>query len=167
MAKKTKEEPFGVLLDTSFILRLLNSQDSIHEKALDYFNFFIRNENPMYFSTISIAEYTVGGAFEDLPLELLRIVPFNIDHAKEAGKLARTCLEARRSGYIELDKRVIIPNDCKLFAQGSVLNDVKYFVTADVKSASVIKLLQDKHNIGLEHLDINVSVHENFGILPL
>lgn len=40
-------------------------------------------------STISIAEYCVGGDVHELPLRNLQIVPFNFDHSKRTGELAK------------------------------------------------------------------------------
>ena len=39
----------------------------------------------MMISTISIAEYCVGGDVHELPLRNLQIVPFNLDHSKRTG----------------------------------------------------------------------------------
>lgn len=43
----------------------------------------------MYVSTVSIAEYCVGGDINELPLKNLQIIPFNLDHSKKAGEFAK------------------------------------------------------------------------------
>lgn len=66
MAKKKEEVEYSVILDTSFMIRLLNESDKLHNNALGYFHYFLEQGIPMYFSTVSIAEYCVKGDFHDL-----------------------------------------------------------------------------------------------------
>lgn len=70
----------------------------------------------MIISTISIAEYCVGGNAAELPLRNLQILPFNFDHSKRAGELAKIAFEARKKSTLQVVMRNIIPNDTKLFA---------------------------------------------------
>jgi ketosteroid isomerase-like protein len=61
-----------VLLDTSFFLRFLNDKDPLFKNADKYFRHFIDNKMAMAISTISIAEYCVGGR---LPIYSLNKLP--------------------------------------------------------------------------------------------
>ena len=74
-----------------------------------------KNEITMMISTISVAEYCVGGDVHELPLRNLQIIPFNLDHSKRTGEFARIVFQNK--GKIKLTERNIIPNDTKLFAQ--------------------------------------------------
>lgn len=95
MAKKPDiESSYSVLLDTSFLIRLLKADDPLHANAKAYFRYFIENDVEMYISTISIAEYCVKGSFDDLPFQVCRIMPFNIQHAPIAGKYASVIFES-------------------------------------------------------------------------
>lgn len=165
MAKKKEDPTYGVLLDTSFMIRLLNESDPLHLNAKGYFRYFLENEIPMYFSTISIAEYCVRGDFHDLPFQNIRILPFNVFHAKEAGLFANFLFKAKNSGLLDIQNRLIIPNDSKLFAQGASEHDIKYFVTADVKSKRIIEILREELSASIEHLDINVPHTNRFGLI--
>lgn len=165
MAKK--ESDYSVILDTSFMIRLLSESDKLHGNALGYFRYFLDNEIPMYFSTVSVAEYCVRGDFQDLPFQNIRILPFNIFHGKEAGRFARTLYSARANKQLHVPDRLIIPNDSKLFAQGSVEKDIRYFVTADVESKKVIDTLRVECSVDIEHLDINVPPTTRYGVLNL
>lgn len=78
----------AVLLDTSFFLRFLNESDPLFKNADGYFRYFLKEGIAMLVSTISIAEYCVGGDVHELPLRNLQIVPFNLDHAKRTGEFA-------------------------------------------------------------------------------
>lgn len=62
----------AVLLDTSFFLRFLNDGDPLFTNADGYFRYFIQNEIIMMVSTISVAEYCVGGDISELPLKISR-----------------------------------------------------------------------------------------------
>jgi len=116
----------GVLLDTSFFLRFLNVEDSLFEKADKYYQYFLQKEFRLFISTISIAEFCVGGTIDQLPLKNLLIIPFNIDHAKKAGDLGRILYDARKSGELRISERPIIINDAKLFAQAEVESNIKF-----------------------------------------
>ena len=108
----------SVLLDTSFFLRFLNESDALFKNADEYFRYFLKEEITMMISTISIAEYCVGGEIQELPLRNLQILPFNIDHSIRAGEFARVAFQEKRNGKLELTNRIIIPNDAKLFCTG-------------------------------------------------
>lgn len=165
MAKKREESEYSVILDTSFMIRLLSESDPLHSNAKGYFRYFLENGIPMYFSTVSIAEYCVKGDFFDLPFQNIRVLPFNIFHAKEAGQFAKTLFHARSRGLLEIPDRLIIPNDSKIFAQGSVEKDIKYFVTADVKSKKNIDILRQECAAEIEHMDITIPYNVHYGLI--
>jgi hypothetical protein len=155
----------SVLLDTSFFLRFLNTNDPLFQNADGYFKYFLREDISMYISTISIAEYCVGGDVDQLPMKNLQIIPFNIDHAKLAGEFARVVFDKRRSGDFDTTNRNIIPNDSKLFAQASLENSIEYFVTSDSECLKVFTQISEIAHFKV--LDINVSHGEIFGELNL
>ncbi len=167
MVKKKEDVEYSVILDTSFMIRLLSESEKLHQNALGYFRYFLEHNIPMYYSTVSIAEYCVKGDFYDLPFQSIRVLPFNIFHAKEAGRFAEALFKAKSKGLIEVGNRVIIPNDSKIFAQGAVEKDIQYFVTADVKSKYCISIIRKECDADIEHLDITVPYSAQFGLLEL
>lgn len=167
MDKKNSSESYSVLLDTSFLIRLLKKDDPLHDNAKGYFKYFIEHGVGMYMSTISIAEYCVKGAYEDLPFRYCRILPFNIQHAPLAGRYAAAIFASKDKEWRNASGRNIIPNDTKLFAQGAESNCINYFVTSDSKSSLPIKLLQNEFEMQLEHLDIHTSYYERFGVINI
>lgn len=86
----------GVLLDTSFFIRLLKENDPLFKNANNFFKYFLQKDIKLYLSTISIAEYCVKGQIDELPLKNLFILPFNINHAKVAGEFAKVIYEKRK-----------------------------------------------------------------------
>lgn len=156
----------AVLLDTSFIIRLLSDSDELHENAKAYYKHFLDHGVDMKFSTISIAEYCVRGNVSELPLRNLKIISFNFDHAQRAGLFAAKVYSARNGGQLpEIKERLFIPNDTKLFSQADLDTSIQYFVTSDTKSKNVITLLSRECGARLQHLDIHTPVNEFFGEL--
>jgi len=89
----------SVLLDTSFFIRLLNDEDPLHKNAVGYYRYFLENEIILKVSTISIAEYCVLGTLDDLPLNNIQILPFNLKHAEKTGEFAKVLVFRKQSQF--------------------------------------------------------------------
>jgi hypothetical protein len=155
----------AVLLDTSFFLRFLNDSDPLFNNADKYFRYFLQNDILMMISTISIAEYCVKGDIHELPLKNLQIVPFNFDHAKQAGEFARIIFDNKQK--LNLASRNIIPNDTKLFAQADTEVKIEFYLSSDTESQKIYNLLRQINKPKFQFLDLNVPYAETFGILDL
>lgn len=158
---------YSVLLDTSFFIRLLNDEDSLHSNAKAYFKYFLENEIILKVSTISIAEYCVQGEIDELPLRNIQIIPFNLDHAKRTGEFAKIIFEENKISAEKLSPRAIIPNDSKLFAQADLDKKITYFVTSDSRSISTFLALKKRITPKFEIINISNPYNETFGILDL
>jgi hypothetical protein len=157
----------SVLLDTSFFIRLLNDEDPLHHNAKDYFKYFLDNDIVLKISTISIAEYCVGGSLDQLPLRNIQVLPFNIDHAKRTGEFAKAMFDEKRMNKETIKPRAIIPNDAKLFAQSDQDKTIDFFVTSDTRSKRTYRLLSNRIEPAFEIIDIRTPYHQQFGILDL
>ena len=155
----------AVLLDTSFFLRFLNDADPLFINADDYFRHFLNEDIDMMISTISIAEYCVGGDVHELPLKNLQILPFNLDHAKRTGEFAKIAFQNRNK--LKLNERNIIPNDTKLFAQADTEPSIAYYLSSDTESHKIYNLLKELTHPAFQFIDLNISYGETFGILAL
>jgi hypothetical protein len=153
------------LLDTSFFLRFLNDSDPLFKNADGYFRYFIQQEITMMISTISIAEYCVGGDVHELPLRNLQIIPFNLDHSKRTGEFARIVFQNK--GKLKLRERNIIPNDTKLFAQADCEQSVEFYLSSDTESLKIFNLLKQEANPKFQFIDLNTSWNLTFGLLDL
>jgi hypothetical protein len=89
-------------------MRFLNDGDPLFKNADGYFRYFLQKEITMMISTISIAEYCVGGDIHELPLRNLQIVPFNLDHSKRTGEFAKIAFQYK--GNLNLDFKVLTQN---------------------------------------------------------
>lgn len=155
----------AVLLDTSFFLRFLNDNDPLFKNADSYFRYFIQNEITMMISTISIAEYCVGGDIHELPLRNLQIIPFNLDHSKRTGEFAKIVFQ--KKGKLKLKERNIIPNDTKLFAQADCEKAIEFYLSSDSESLKIFNLLRQESTPKFQFIDLNTPYNEIFGLLDL
>lgn len=155
----------AVLLDTSFFLRFLNDNDPLFKNADGYFRYFLQKEITMMISTISIAEYCVGGDVHELPLRNLQIVPFNLDHSKRTGEFAKIVFQNK--GKLKLKERNIIPNDTKLFAQADCEKSVEFYLSSDTESNKIYNLLRQETTPKFQFIDLNTPHNETFGLLDL
>ncbi|MDI9311212.1 MAG: hypothetical protein QM535_13435 [Limnohabitans sp.] len=155
----------AVLLDTSFFLRFLNEDSPLCNNADGYFRYFLQNEIKMYISTISIAEYCVGGNIHELPLKNLQIIPFNLNHSKKTGEFAKLVFQNKNK--LQLSERNIIPNDTKLFATANVEKSVEYYLSSDLESHKIYKLLKAHLNPKFHFIDLNVPFGQTFSVLDL
>lgn len=155
----------AVLLDTSFLLRFLNDADPLFNNADGYFRYFLQEDIAMMISTISIAEYCVGGNVDELPSKNLQILPFNLDHAKRTGEFAKIVFQNKNR--LKLNERNIIPNDTKLFAQADTEVAIAYYLSSDSESKKIYTLLIEHTHPAFQFIDLNTSFGETFGILAL
>ena len=155
----------AILLDTSFFMRFLNDNDPLFNIADGYFRYFLQKEITMMISTISIAEYCVGGDIHEIPLRNLQIVPFNLDHSKRTGEFAKVVFQSK--GKLNLKERNIIPNDTKLFAQADCEKAIEYYLSSDKESVKIYNLLRQETAPKFQFIDLNTPHNETFGLLNL
>lgn len=160
----SKEQPKVAMLDTSFLIRLLKEDDSLHASAKMYYKYFLENKFVLFVSTVAVAEYCVKGELDQLPFECVRVVPFNLDHAEKAGDFAHTLYHARDKGQYSPEQRLIIPNDTKIFAQASSIGAL-YFVTADTKASNAMAILAKERGFSIAHVDIHDPISAFSGTL--
>lgn len=158
----------GVLLDTSFFIRLLNAKDPLHSNALGYYKYFLDRGFILKVSTIAIAEYCVGGDITDLPLKNVMVLPFNVNHAVRAGKMIAEVYEEKKQRGAKVYPRMLIPNDTKMFAQADVDNGVSFYATSDVESKKIYEMLKVKEGkLSFSFIDIAIPYTQYFGLLDL
>ena len=132
----------AVLLDSGFLIRLMNPSDPLHQVALNYFKSFVNDGIICKVSTIALAEYGVKGSLSLLPSIYLQYVPFKYEHAQVAAEFMRTILRVKQERGAIIQPRTVIPNDTKMFAQASSEKDVVAFVSADSEAKKVYELLE-------------------------
>ena len=130
----------AVLLDTSFLISLVDGNRPNHTIAAEYYRMMLEQQCPMYFSTIVAAEFAIGQPLTDLPLKNFRAIPFNIPHSIEAARLWNAL--ARDSG----DSRAVVRDDIKLMAQAAH-ESIPFILTED--ASTLYKYCERLRNAGV------------------
>jgi predicted nucleic acid-binding protein len=153
----------SVLLDTSFCIRLLKSNDPLHPNTKDYFKYFLEKKIEIYLSTIVIAEYSVKDDAHNLPLEFVKIIPFDFFDGKTAGEFHSILLNHKEQ--VANIERNVIKDDCKLMAQ--LFNrKIQGYITKDKKSfGQIIQPLQSAKGFKVELLDLEIPLKDFKGEL--
>lgn len=153
----------SILLDTSFCIRLLKSNDDLHQNAKDYFKYFLEKKIEIFLSSIVIAEYSVKDNPANLPLDFVKIIPFDFFDGKTAGEFHAILLNHKEQ-VVNIERNVI-KDDCKLMAQLFNRN-IQGYITKDRKSFSqIITPIQASKKITLELLDLEIPLKDFKGEL--
>lgn len=153
-----------IFLDTSFFVRLFDPTDKHHQNAQTYFRRFRNEGAEMYLSTLAVTEYGIGGNIDFLPYNFLRLLPFNIDHARLASNMARASMDKKKKWIVKTGKRMSIPNDIKLIAQAET-SGVDLFVGADENCQKVFSFLKEEGLASARYLDLGTPPNEFFNEL--
>lgn len=153
----------SILLDTSFCIRLLKSNDPLHKNAKDYFKYFLEQKIEIYISSIVIAEYSVKDDANNLPLEFVKIIPFDFFDGKTAGEFHSILINKKEQ--VAGIERNVIKDDCKILAQ--IFNrGIGAYITKDKKSFSQIFYpMQNAKGFTIELLDLEIPFNEYKGQL--
>lgn len=132
----------AVLLDSGFLIRLMNPKEPLHPVAMRWFRNFIEQGVVCKVSTIALAEYGVKDNLTHLPMQYLQVLPFHYSHAERAAQFMRTIIRVKMERGAVIQPRVIIPNDTKMFGQASSEVDIRSFVSADSEAKKIYELLE-------------------------
>jgi len=119
--------PAGVVIDTSFLITLADSNRSNHATARRYWRHFMDNEIPVYLSTVVVSEFYIK---QEIPEDILCccvVLPFNWDDALCASKLD---WQHGRPSDVQRDA---LKDDVKIIAQAAV-KEAEFAITDDSKS---------------------------------
>jgi len=144
------------LLDTSFCIRLLKSNDPLHHNANEYFEYFLEQKIEVFLSSIVVAEYSVKDDANNLPIQFVKIIPFDFFDGKTAGEFHSILLN--RKDEIAHIERNVIKDDCKLLAQ--IFNrKIDAYITKDKKSFDkIIQPILKSKAFNLRLLDLEVTL---------
>ena len=115
------------LVDTRYLISLADPDRAHHQVAVSYLREALRRGVPLYLSAIAASEFQVKQAVTDLPLRNFEVLPFNIDHAMQAGLLMRVL--KRDVG----DDRGAVKDDVKLIAQ-AICESLTHVLTEDAQT---------------------------------
>ena len=154
-----------VMLDSSFLRRFMDETSDLNKNATEYYKYFLENDFELCISTIALAENLTYSSIEEFPFKDVKIIPYNIDHAKKTGLFAKYLFEEKHNKSMVINPRNIIPNDTKLFSQAEIIPGLEYFISSDTESKKIYKKLLTKFGLKYKFIDINTSCAEYFGTL--
>ncbi|WP_394753544.1 type II toxin-antitoxin system VapC family toxin [Crenothrix sp.] len=139
----------SVLLDTSFLISLVDRNRANHTIAAQYYKLLLEQQLPIYFSAIVAAEFAIKQAITDLTLKNFRSLPFNIPHSIESARIWNL-LDGRDSG----DNRVVIRDDIKIIAQ-ALHENIPFILTDDAKTFyKYCERLRSSHNLNVRAIKL-------------
>lgn len=154
----------SILLDNSFVMRLLKADDEYHNNVVEYFQYFLEKNIILYLSTIVISEYSVADNPDNLlALNAFQILEFDYFDAKISGDFFAILKDNK--DLRENEERKVIINDLKLFAQ--IQNrQIDAFITKDRKALSkMIIPLKENRDLNFEYLDLTIPLKDRLGLL--
>ena len=156
-----------ILLDTSFLIALVDSNDNLNLKAHSYLDWFQRTQSSLIISTIALSEYCVKNDSSDLvyglsvtlpvelPTDMFDYLFFNYRDAVVAGELFS-------SMSCKNENKDCLKDDFKIIAQAQN-NQIDSIVTADSR---LIRRMTGT-SLNFDFIDINNPVSDYTGELPL
>ena len=118
----------SVLLDTSFLISLVDRNRANHGVATQYYKLLLEQQSPLYFSAIVAAEIAIKQPITDFPLKNFRSIPFNIPHSIEAARIWNLL-----GGHDSGDNRSVVRDDVKIMAQ-ALHEDIPFILTEDAST---------------------------------
>lgn len=161
--------PTRALLDTSFLISLVNKARANHLVARAYYKLMIENNVHMCVSSIAVAEFSIKDSISSLPYKNFLFLPFNAADGVECARLQNFI--DRDAG----DDRQSVKDDLKLVGHAShekipfVLTDDKNSMfkycerlrAAEVTSVKAIALVD-----GFDDCAFNIDGQTGFGFQP-
>ena len=149
----------SVLLDTSFLISLVDAKRKNHIKAKEYYKYFIDNKINMILSAIVTSEFCIKQPITDLPLENFKSLPFNIPDSYHISNLFE---DKFKNVHYDIS-RVSVKDDYKIASQCN-FNKITYLITEDEPLFTLLNSLQLEKNITFKPLLLQDGYEKSFGL---
>lgn len=77
----------AAVLDTGFLISLMDRNRPFHAVAKEYYRYFLENGFVMFLPTVVAAEFALKQPIADLPLRNFRVLPFTLNEASRCAGL--------------------------------------------------------------------------------
>ena len=149
----------SVLLDTSFLISLVDASRVNHIKAKDFYKHFLDNNIAMVLSAIVTSEFCIKQPITDLPLANFRPLPFNIPDSYHISSL----FEEKFKNVKNDISRVSVKDDYKIVSQCN-FNKITYFITEDETLFNMLTSLSMEQKISFKPLLLQEGCDKSFGL---
>jgi hypothetical protein len=119
----------SVLLDTGFLISLVNAERAEHRAAKAYYKYFLENGFTLFVPTVVVSEFSIKQPFDELPLHNFTILPFNYSEAVSCGELNAFYYRKK----LKIGQRDAVKDDFKIIAQAKE-QDISLLITEDGNS---------------------------------
>lgn len=116
-----------VMLDTSYLITILNKDRANHKVARAFYKHMIENNIHMCISAIAVAEFSVKDTISTLPLGNFIFLPFNSADAIEGARLHNYLVRD------EGDDRQAVKDDVKIIGH-CAHEEIPFLLTDDTNS---------------------------------
>jgi len=148
----------GAVLDTGFLITLVDGNRDAHEAAKRYYRHFLESGVPLYLPTVVASEFGIKQPITDLPLHNFKVLPFNLLESIR-------CADLNYSYYREKDglgQRDAVKDDFKIIAQAEE-QEAMFLLTEDANTMSAYcRLLQDERKIAFKVIELSKGFDMSF-----
>lgn len=149
----------SVLLDTSFLISLVDDSRTNHCKAKDFYKYFIDNKIAMILSSIVTSEFCIKQPITDLPLINFKPLSFNIHDSYHL----RDLFESNFKSYSDNVSRISIKDDYKIVSQCN-FNKITYLITEDQELYLLLQELYKAKQIRFQGVYLPNGYEVSFGL---
>jgi len=124
-------ERSGAVLDTGFLITLVDATRASHNAAREYYRYFLEAGMPLYLPTIVASEFGIKQPVTDLPLHNFKVLPFNLAEAIRCAGL--NPIDYRQK--VGEGQRDAVKDDFKIIAQAEE-QEALFLLTEDRNTMS-------------------------------
>jgi len=149
----------SVLLDTTYLISLVDDSRKYHQQAKDFYKYFLDNKYAMILSPIATSEFCVRQPITDLPLHNFQTLAYNIPDSHHLRHLFQDNFNQRQLG----ESRSAVKDDYKIISQAS-FNKIDFIITEDDLFCKKMIALYDKGLLSSKPLFCPNGVQTEFKI---
>lgn len=124
-------ERSGAVLDTGFLITLVDASRPAHDAAKAYYRYFLEEGMPLYLPTVVASEFGIKQPVTDLPLHNFKVLPFNLAESIRCANLNVSYYRQK----IGAGQRDAVKDDFKIIAQAEE-QDALFLLTEDQNTMS-------------------------------
>lgn len=149
----------GAVLDTGFLITLVDANRKSHEHAKAYYQYFLENGVTLYLPTVVASEFFIKQPIDEFSLlHNFKILPFNFAEAIRCSDL-NSAYYRKQTG---VGQRDAVKDDFKIIAQTEE-QDALFLLTEDKNSMSVYcDLLRSESKIHFTVIELSKGFDISF-----